>query len=313
MTLASWSRVLPFAVFIGFIGLQQGVDRACRGERHRHGAASGVERLDVHTIAAGRPAEPIIAEPVPPDALRTLAGGPDELADDGAGIPEGLVRVVTGGGSTGRALVESGVDRLVFTGSTAVGKKIMATAAETLTPVTLELGGKDAAIVLEDADLDRAASGAAYAAFFNAGQSCCGIERVYVHRDVYDPFLEAFAAEANALVLGDPREPAVTMGPLATAHQLRDAVEGVARLRQDAELAHGDGERSDGVGSAEGRGYFFGPVLLRAADATAATTIHHHEVFGPVASLMAYDGSARQAAELEPELQEKLEALGYVE
>jgi acyl-CoA reductase-like NAD-dependent aldehyde dehydrogenase len=152
-----------------------------------------------------------------------------------AGLPEGLVQVVTGDGSAGRALVDSGVDRLVFTGSTRTGKQIMASAAERLTPVTLELGGKDAAIVLEDADIERAARGVVFGALFNAGQTCLSIERIYVARGVHDAFARRVVTLVEDLRVGHDSD--VDVGPLVTDAQVavverhvRDALEKGARV-----------------------------------------------------------------------------------
>lgn len=136
-----------------------------------------------------------------------------------AGLPEGLVQVVEGDGSVGAALVRSGVDKVVFTGSTATGRKVMALASETLTPVVLELGGNDPAIVLEDADLDRAAHGIAFGAFFNAGQTCLSTERVFVVDAVHDAFLEKVTAVTAALRAGEGE--AVDVGRIVTPAQRR--------------------------------------------------------------------------------------------
>ncbi|HSG49193.1 MAG TPA: aldehyde dehydrogenase family protein [Longimicrobiales bacterium] len=133
-----------------------------------------------------------------PAASRIIPG----LARE-AGLPEGLIQVVEGDGSVGADLVRSGVDKVVFTGSTATGRKVMALASETLTPVVLELGGNDPAIVLEDADLDRAAQGIAFGCFFNAGQTCLSTERVFVVDAVHDAFLEKVTAVAASLRAGD--------------------------------------------------------------------------------------------------------------
>src|SRR5690606_24335510 len=107
-----------------------------------------------------------------------------------ARTPDGLVNVVTGGGETGAALVKAGPDKIMFTGSVATGKRSLRAAAETLTPVVLELGGKDPMIVFEDADVELAAGGAVWAGFCNLGQTCAAVERVYVHESVAERFTE---------------------------------------------------------------------------------------------------------------------------
>src|SRR5947209_13824585 len=124
-----------------------------------------------------------------------------ELFRDGCRYAD-VVQTVTGGGGTGNHLVGAGLEKVCFTGSVATGKKVMAKAAERLTPVTLELGGKDPMIVLDDADLERAAGGAAWGAFSNSGQTCISVERAYVHADVYDRFVDKVVAKARAIRQG---------------------------------------------------------------------------------------------------------------
>src|SRR5207249_10254267 len=106
-----------------------------------------------------------------------------------AGVPKDLFQVVIGDGATGAALIDSEIDKLIFTGSVATGKRIAQAAAGRLLPVVLELGGKDPMLVLDDADLDVASSGAVWGAFVNAGQACLSVERCYVHRSLYDAFV----------------------------------------------------------------------------------------------------------------------------
>lgn len=152
-----------------------------------------------------------------------------------AGLPAELVQVVEGDGSVGAALVTAGVDKLVFTGSTATGRKVMELASRTLTPVVLELGGNDPAIVLEDADLDRAAQGIAFGCFFNAGQTCLSTERVFVVESAYRPFLEKVTAVASALRVtedgsGDVGRLVTPAQRRVVREQLMDAVAGGATL-----------------------------------------------------------------------------------
>lgn len=199
-----------------------------------------------------------------------------------AGLPQGLVQVVTGDGSTGEALVRSDVDKVSFTGSTAVGRKVMAVAAETLTPVSLELGGKDVAIVLEDADLARAVKGIAFGGFFNAGQTCISIERVYVVDAVAAEFTRRLAEEASALRYGVADD--VDVGPMISAVQfervsahLRDAVakgaEVVAGGVPEADSPPGEGDRA------------LAPTIVTRVDETME--IFHEETFGPVLAVTA--------------------------
>jgi succinate-semialdehyde dehydrogenase/glutarate-semialdehyde dehydrogenase len=181
-----------------------------------------------------------------------------------AGAP---VQVAQGDGEVGAALVESGVDKVLFTGSPEVGRVVAASAGARLTPVTLELGGKDPMLVLDDADLDRAVDGALWASFFNAGQVCSGVERIYVEGALYEPFAEELARRARGL----------EVGPLISDEQRRK----VAALVDDA-LARG--ARALTGGEAPDRtGWFFEPTVL--VEVPADAQIQHDETFGPVVTV----------------------------
>lgn len=195
-----------------------------------------------------------------------------------AGVPPGLVQVVPGDASTGRALGQGGVDRMAFTGSTATGRKVMEAAASTLTPVTLELGGKDAAIVLEDADLERAARGIVFGAFFNAGQTCISVERVYVVRSVYEPFVDRVTALARSLRVG--AGDGADVGPIITPAQL-----GTVERQVEAALAAGaralcGGRRTEGSP-------FFPPTVLVGVD--GSMDLVREESFGPLLPVMSVE------------------------
>lgn len=191
-----------------------------------------------------------------------------------AGLPDGLIQVVTGFGETGAALIGAGVDKVSFTGSTATGRKVMEAAAKGPTPVTMELGGKDPAIVLADADLARAARGVAYGSFFNAGQTCISVERVFVERSVHDAFVERLAEEAGRLRAGSG--PDADVGPLVNERQM--AV--VERQVADA-VARGAVARSGGT-HGDGTRVFLPTVLTGVTDAMAVQT---EETFGPVVTV----------------------------
>jgi acyl-CoA reductase-like NAD-dependent aldehyde dehydrogenase len=124
-----------------------------------------------------------------------------------AGVPEDVFQVLVGDGSTGSALITAEIDKLIFTGSAATGKRIAQAAATRLLPVVLELGGKDPMLVLDDADVEVASSGAVWGAFVNAGQACLSVERCYVHRSLYEPFVEACARKTKQLRVGDGTDP----------------------------------------------------------------------------------------------------------
>jgi acyl-CoA reductase-like NAD-dependent aldehyde dehydrogenase len=182
-------------------------------------------------------------------------------------VPEQPVfQLVTGFGATGAALVSAGVDKIAFTGSTATGKKIMAAAAETLTPVVIEAGGKDALIVDSDADVAAAADAAVWGAFSNSGQTCIGVERVYVHESVYDSFVD------KVVELTGKVEPGTQYGPITMPSQL----EVIRRHIADA-LAHG-GRALTGGKDAVGERYVQPTVLVDVPEDSAAVA---EETFGP--------------------------------
>jgi acyl-CoA reductase-like NAD-dependent aldehyde dehydrogenase len=187
-------------------------------------------------------------------------------------VPDGLLQLFIGGDGHGRALVTSGVDRIVFTGSTAAGREVMALASQKLTPVTLELGGKDPSIVLEDADLERAAQGVVWGAFVNAGQTCACVKRLYVHELVYERFLELLESKVSALRIGYGAE--ADVGPLISEAALR-------RIEVMVEQAVRDGGRVLVGGRRTGeKGYFYQPTVI--VDAPQSSSIVQEEAFAPI-------------------------------
>ena len=137
-----------------------------------------------------------------------------------ANLPEGLLEVVTGDGTTGAALVEAGVDKIMFTGSVATGKRVAEYAAKTLTPVVLELGGKDPMIVLEDADVETASSAAVWGAFSNSGQACASVERCYVHERIAKQFIESVVLKTRALRQAIGTNEDTDIGSMSSERQL---------------------------------------------------------------------------------------------
>src|ERR1700710_288933 len=160
-----------------------------------------------------------------PASLTPLLGEKIRAVFERGGVPEGLVRVVHGGGAVGEALARSSVGKVFFTGSVDVGRKVGAVCAEGLKGSVLELGGKDPMIVCADADLGNAVSGAVWGGFANAGQTCSGIERVYVMREVADRFLAGVVHEAQRLPLGDPLDWETAIGPMTSDSQYETVVE----------------------------------------------------------------------------------------
>ena len=189
---------------------------------------------------------------------------------DSLGASQPLIQTITGDGSTGNALCKAGVDKLAFTGSAATGRKVMAACAETLTPVVIEGGGKDALLIDRDADLDAAAEQAVFGAMGNAGQTCAGVERIYVHRDVHEAFVHKFTTRVRALTPGDTISS--SYGPMTLPAQ----VDIIRRHVRDA-LARGGkavlgGEESVGERVVE-------PVIL--VDVPEDSTAITEETFGP--------------------------------
>jgi len=195
----------------------------------------------------------------------------EELARD-AGLPEGLVQVVIGGGVTGEALIRSGVDKVLFTGGPGTGRRVMSVAAETLTPVVLELGGKDAAIVLEDADLERAVRGVAWGGLQNAGQTCMAVERIFVVEAIYDAFVRKLVPTVRALRVGS--DPGVDIGPMTTPFQL----EAVEEQLRDA-LARGATALTGG-GRTDPASNVLEPTVLTGL--VHGSSVLEEETFGPV-------------------------------
>jgi acyl-CoA reductase-like NAD-dependent aldehyde dehydrogenase len=223
-----------------------------------------------------------------PSELAPLSGAWVEEIARRAGAPEGLVGVVHGEGAVaGDALVgHRGVAAIVFTGSTRAGRAVALRAAERLCPVTLELGGKDAMLVLADADLDRAVEGALWGSFTNCGQVCSGIERILVADEVYEAFVAGLTERVRTLRPGRGEDPDVDLGPLITEAQ-RSRVEGLVAdaTEQGAEVLTG-GVRPD----VPLPGWFYEPTVL--ASVSTSARVADEEVFGPVVSVARFGNEA---------------------
>jgi acyl-CoA reductase-like NAD-dependent aldehyde dehydrogenase len=199
-----------------------------------------------------------------------------------SGLPEGLFQVLPGRGSVigERFVTNERVRKIVFTGSTEVGKRVMAGCAEQVKAVTLELGGKSANVVFADSDLEKAAATAPYAVFENAGQDCCARSRILVERSVFDRFLELLEPAVKGVKVGPPGEESTEMGPL------------VAKAHFDKVASYVDDEsRVAFRGSApEGAGFWFAPTVLLPASRTDRTVTD--EIFGPVVTVLPFDDEA---------------------
>lgn len=252
-----------------------------------------------HALAAGNA---VVVKPSPLACFSTLHYA--VLAGE-AGLPAGVLNVVTGGAGTGRALVADGrVDKVTFTGSTATGRQIAGVCGARGASVALELGGKCPLLVFADADLAHAAAETARAAFGTTGQSCVSAARILVESACLDEFTERLVAAAASFVGGDPFAPDTVMGPLISA-EARERVHGLVADARDAgaRLAGGSWpprSSGDGDGDGGGGGFFMNPVLL--ADVPEAARIRSEEIFGPVTCLERFEdeGEAIDSANAGP-------------
>lgn len=225
----------------------------------------------------------IVIKPTSETPISTLELG--NLANK-VGIPKGVINILTGPGrAMGNALVESPITKMVtMTGSTPVGQQIARKAADNLTHVQLELGGKAPFIVFEDADIDAAVESALHSRFDNCGQVCTCNERMYVHEDIYDVFMEKFIAATKGLKVGDPMLEDTDMGPKVNASELKHMEHLVeVSVKEGATIATG-GKRPEGAQFE--KGYWFEPTVL--TDVTQDMTIVHEESFGPILPVLKF-------------------------
>ncbi|MBX3561032.1 MAG: aldehyde dehydrogenase family protein [Sphingomonas sp.] len=222
----------------------------------------------------------IVLKPAEQTPLTALKLG-DLIAE--AGIPAGVLNIVTGNGHTAgdRMVRHPDVDKVAFTGSTEVGKLINRNATDTLKRVTLELGGKSPVIVLPDVDVGATAKGAATAIFSNSGQVCIAGSRLFAHRDVFDPLIEAIAAGAARLKVGPSLDPATRMGPLVSTEQHERVLSYIDSGRKEGAsvLFGGDAPAGDG--------YYVSPTIM--VDVKPEMKIVREEIFGPVLAATRYD------------------------
>jgi acyl-CoA reductase-like NAD-dependent aldehyde dehydrogenase len=204
-----------------------------------------------------------------------------------AGFPEGVINIVPGYGETAGAALAShaGIDKIAFTGSTEVGKLVAKAAAENLTKVSLELGGKAPNVIFADADLDQAVNGAMMGIFFNQGQVCCAGSRIFVEEKAKDEFLERFKEKAEKVKVGDPMDKATLMGPQVSEEQLN-------RIKGYVDIARAEGATVLTGGAAPQldpqfkNGYFFQPTIF--SDVDNKMRVAQEEIFGPVSSVITF-------------------------
>jgi acyl-CoA reductase-like NAD-dependent aldehyde dehydrogenase len=197
---------------------------------------------------------------------------------DGAGLPEDLFQVVTGYGPTGAALIDSGIQLLVFTGSVSTGRRVAAACGERLIPCVMELGGKAPLIVCGDADVERTARAIVFGGFSNLGQVCISVERVYAHRDVHDAITDRVVALTKELRQGDPARSPVDVGAIIFPEQIEIAERHIADAVEKGAQIRCGGRRGAGPGQ------FFEPTVLEGC--TPSMTVMTQEIFGPIVPIM---------------------------
>ncbi len=275
------------------------VDEEVYIKREPHGVVAGITAWNFPLALACRKIGPalitgntIVVKPPLETPVATLELGNLALQ---AGIPNGVLNIITGDGiPVGQTLVEHPLTDLVtMTGSTKTGQQIFRTAADRLTPVRLELGGKAPFIVLEDADLDKAVEAAIFSRFFNCGQVCTCNERMYIHQKVYDAFMQKFLERVKALEMGDPFRQDVDLGPKVSRAEVDKLANMVDNAVQSGAKVILGGQRPKE--KPFDKGFWYAPTVLEVED--NKLEIMQKEIFGPVVPVMQVK-SAEQAVEL---------------
>src|SRR5437899_7387193 len=224
----------------------------------------------------------IVWKPASLTPLTTLRFG--ELAVE-AGVPAGVLNIVTGSAEVGRAIVRHpGIDKIAFTGSTAVGKEIMRSAADTMKRVTLELGGKSPNIVFADSDIDNAVKGAITGIFYGKGEVCNAGSRLFVESKVQDEFLEKLVARAKKMQPADPLDPKTRLGAIVSQEQMQTVLSYVETGKREGAKLIAGGNRVSVDG---GKGFFLEPTIF--SDVTNDMKIAQEEIFGPVLATLSFD------------------------
>jgi acyl-CoA reductase-like NAD-dependent aldehyde dehydrogenase len=223
-----------------------------------------------------------------PSEYATLTGQAIAKLLRKAEVPADVFIPVVGGGNVGAELVNQAVDGVFFTGSYATGKRVAETAAGRMIKVQMELGGKDPVYICDDVDVEAAAAAVADGAFYNTGQSCCSVERIYVHRRIYARFVEAFVQTVRNFILGDPVDPTTYLGPVTRPNQLKVLRRQVVDAEAKGATTFRGGQRLPD------RGYFFEPRVLTDVDHTME--VMREESFGPVIGIQRVIGDAEAVA-----------------
>jgi aldehyde dehydrogenase (NAD+) len=224
----------------------------------------------------------IVWKPASQTSLTTLRFG--KLAIE-AGVPAGVINIVTGPGSVGRAMVQHpGIDKIAFTGSTAVGQEIMRSAADTVKRITLELGGKSPNIVFADAEIDNAVKGAITGIFYGKGEVCNAGSRLFLESKVKEEFIEKLAARAAKMRPADPLDPKTRLGAIVSHDQMQTVLRYIEAGKKDGAKLVAGGNRVNVDG---GKGFFIEPTIF--GEVTNDMTIAREEIFGPVLSVLSFD------------------------
>ena len=224
----------------------------------------------------------VVWKPAEQTSLTAIRFG--ELAIE-AGVPAGVINIVTGAGEVGRAMVQHpGIDKIAFTGSTEVGKEIMRSGADTLKRITLELGGKSPNIVFADSDIDSAVKGAINGIFYGKGEVCNAGSRLFIESKVQDEFLEKLAARASKMRPADPLDPKTRMGAIVSQEQMQSVLSYIEAGKSEGAKLVAGGNRVSLEGS---KGYFVEPTIFRAV--RNDMTIAREEIFGPVLAALSFD------------------------
>jgi acyl-CoA reductase-like NAD-dependent aldehyde dehydrogenase len=224
----------------------------------------------------------IVWKPASLTSLTALRFG--ELAVE-AGLPAGVLNIITGGAAVGRAMVQHpGIDKIAFTGSTAVGKEIMRGAADTMKRVTLELGGKSPNIVFADADIDNAVKGAITGIFYGKGECCNAGSRLFVERKIHDEFVEKLVARAKKMQPADPLDPKTRMGAIVSEQQMQSVLGYIETGKKEGAKVITGGNRASVNGD---KGFFIEPTIFDAV--SNDMVIAQEEIFGPVLATLTFD------------------------
>ncbi|MFD5566552.1 aldehyde dehydrogenase [Streptomyces cadmiisoli] len=286
-----WDAAITVARDFTYEETRAGILGRIRVRREPVGVVAAVVPWNVPQFVAAAKLAPallagctVVLKPAPESPLDAYLLG--EIARE-AGLPEGVLSILPADREVSEHLVgHPGVDKISFTGSVAAGKRVMEVAARNLSRVTLELGGKSAAVVLPDADVATAVAGIVPAAWMNNGQACVAQTRILLPRSRYDEFADAFASAASALVVGDPMDPATQVGPLVAQRQQRRSLDYIRIGQEEGAKILTGGGRPPGLD----RGWYVEPTLF--GDVDNSMRIAREEIFGPVICLLPYDDEA---------------------